>query len=80
VLDSKESFSIEYQDETQSRNVFFKQLLKTNHILNKKESKIVFDIFIAEKTLSEVGRELLMSPEGVRKIKNKAILKLKNCI
>ena len=80
VLDSKDSFSIEYRDETQSQSVFFKQLLKPNHILSKKESKIIFDIFIAERTLSEVGRDLLISPEGVRKIKNKAILKLKNCI
>tara|TARA_B100000131_G_scaffold320534_1_gene368901 strand:+ start:3568 stop:4077 length:510 start_codon:yes stop_codon:yes gene_type:complete len=80
VLDSKDFPSDEAHDGFQMRNVFLKQLLKNNYILNKKESRVVFDIFIAEKTLSEVGLEMSISHEGVRKIKNKAILKLKNCI
>jgi RNA polymerase sigma factor (sigma-70 family) len=80
ILRSTDKYSQDYQEEHQSKVVFFNEVLKNNLVLNKRELSIVFDIFILEKTLSEVGSDNNLTPEGVRKIKNKAMLKLQRYI
>lgn len=80
ILRSKDMCLQDYQDEDQSEIVFFNEVFKNNSVLSERELGIVFDIFILGKTLSEVGDGNSLTPEGVRKIKNKAVLKLQRYI
>jgi RNA polymerase sigma factor (sigma-70 family) len=48
--------------------------------LNNKEREIIFGSFIEDKTLEAIGLELNMSIEGIRIIRNKAVIKIKNFV
>ena len=65
-------------DGPQATNVVFNQLIIESKHINSREKKILVDNLIYGKTLFETGKELSLSPEGVRKIKNRAILKLQS--
>ncbi len=52
------------------------EIFSNQQLLNEKERRVIYQRFILEETLSEVGLDLSLSAESIRKIQNKAIVKL----
>jgi|7_EtaG_2_1085326.scaffolds.fasta_scaffold58888_2 RNA polymerase sigma factor (sigma-70 family) len=77
---SKKKNAIGYYEGEQLGSFFLNEVLFEKEILNDKESKIIFNNVILEKTLSDSGKEIGVSAERVRQIKQKAILKLQKSI
>ncbi len=78
--DMKKKMNFECLGEAQTNKILFDEIILNNNFLNKNEKKILIDSFVLNKTLLEISKDLSLSPEGVRKIKNRTILKLKQHI
>ena len=77
-VSSSDDEVLTHLDPAQEDFVFVREILSESSILSDRESSVIYDILFMGKTLSETASPMSISPEAVRKIKNKAIFKLKN--
>lgn len=61
----------------EERDFLWMEIFGDKAVLSNKEKRIVFQYYIEGFTLSEIGLEEGLSPEGVRKVCQKSVIKLR---
>lgn len=75
-----ESYSYDMQSELEAKVILGQVIENKNNVLSYRERSVVEDLFVAGKTLKEVSKDLGVSIERIRQIKNHSLLKLNKLV
>ena len=68
------------QSELEAKVILGQVIENKNNVLSYRERSVVEDLFVAGKTLKEVSKDLGVSIERIRQIKNHSLLKLNKLV
>jgi RNA polymerase sigma factor (sigma-70 family) len=65
------------ESQGQERVTLLRQILVEKPILSEREKRIIWDYYLEGKTLKEIGKDLVLTPERVRQVRDIGLSKIR---